>query len=276
MWDESQKYLFDVNGYLVIKDVLDPVLLGRLNDSFEASGEHLRELDRSLAMGADKFGAENRRTEFDDPFDWPDSWPLVFSDLVSHPRAVSLMLELIGDGFRYDSLKGMVMTPGTEGFVLHGGAGDPASMCYYRTLGDTIRNGLITIAYALTDVEPGDGGFACLPGSHKANYPLPDDVMNLEAGGEYLRQIPIKAGSAVVFTEALIHGTLPWVSPNDRRTIFVRYAPGAVNFRMNMLPAGYEKLEPRLTPLQRAIFRPAYFVNRESVAEIFNESAKTD
>lgn len=79
-----------------------------------------------------------------------------------------------------------------------------------------------------------------------------------------------------MFTEALIHGTLPWVSPNDRRTIFVRYAPDAVDLRMNMLPAGHEKLEPRLTPLQRAIFRPAYFVNRESVAEIFNESAKAD
>jgi ectoine hydroxylase-related dioxygenase (phytanoyl-CoA dioxygenase family) len=265
-----------VNGYLVIEDVLETTLLARLNDSFEAGGERLRERGRSLAMGAEKFGAENRRTEFDDPFDWQDPWPLVFSDLVAHPRAVSLMLELIGDGFRYDSLKGVVMTPGTEGFLLHGGAGDPASMCYYRTLGDTIRNGLVTIAYALTDVEPGDGGFACLPGSHKANYPLPDDVMNLEAGGEYLRQIPIKAGSAVVFTEALIHGTLPWVSPKDRRTIFVRYAPGAVNFRRSMLPSGYEQLEPRLTSLQRAIVRPAYFVDRESVAEIFNETAVAD
>ncbi|MFE8945322.1 hypothetical protein [Streptomyces sp. NPDC007856] len=34
---------------------------------------------------------------------------------------VELMLELIGDGFRFDTLKGTIMTRGTEGFRLHGG-----------------------------------------------------------------------------------------------------------------------------------------------------------
>jgi hypothetical protein len=46
-------------------------------------------------------------------------------------------------------------------------------------------NGLTAVAYNLTDVNPGEGGFGCIPGSHKS-----------------------KAGTAIIFTEALTHGTL--------------------------------------------------------------------
>ena len=30
-------------------------------------------------------------------------------------------------------------------------------------------NGLTVVMYALKDVNPGDGGFICVPGSHKTN-----------------------------------------------------------------------------------------------------------
>ena len=32
-------------------------------------------------------------------------------------------------------------------------------------------NGLIVVAFALAPVEEGDGGFICVPGSHRANVP---------------------------------------------------------------------------------------------------------
>ena len=39
------------------------------------------------------------------------------------------------------------------------------------------RNGCIsaglTVSFAVTDASAEDGGFACVPGSHKANFPSP-------------------------------------------------------------------------------------------------------
>ena len=36
-----------------------------------------------------------------------------------------------------------------------------------RYANDAMRNGLAVFAYQLTDVEEGDGGFCCIPSSHK-------------------------------------------------------------------------------------------------------------
>ena len=33
-----------------------------------------------------------------------------------------------------------------------------------------MRNGLMVVTFFLTHANPGDGGFACIPGSHKSNF----------------------------------------------------------------------------------------------------------
>ncbi|HZP81290.1 MAG TPA: hypothetical protein VFB21_06615 [Chthonomonadaceae bacterium] len=43
-----------------------------------------------------------------------------------------------------------------------------------------MRNGLTVVAYNLKDVNPGDGGFGCVPGSHKSNLPFPSEWRELE------------------------------------------------------------------------------------------------
>ena len=37
--------------------------------------------------------------------------------------------------------------------------------------------------------------------------------------------MPADAGSAIVFTEALAHGTWEWTGPTERRTVFLKYTP---------------------------------------------------
>ncbi|HEY4456336.1 MAG TPA: phytanoyl-CoA dioxygenase family protein [Pseudonocardiaceae bacterium] len=271
MLSEAEKFFFDVNGYLVIPDVLTPEQVVELNDAFDHGGEHIGELGFSLAQKASRFEAEHRRTEFDAPFGWPEPWGSVFRGLVALPRAVELMLETIGDGFRYDSMKGTIMQPGTEGFRLHGGGGVPGDLRFYQVLDGRISNGLMNIAYVLNDVEPGDGGFCCVPGSHKAHFPPPASVLTMETGPEHVRQITARAGSAVIFSEALIHGTLPWRGSKDRRTLFVRYSPGALLFRNDPLPEDYDSYADALTPLQRAIFEPPHFNDRPKIADLLAE-----
>ena len=48
--------------------------------------------------------------------------------------------------------------------------------------------------------------------------------------GPWVRRVPLKAGSAVVFTEALTHGTLPWTAEHERRALFYRCTPGHMAF----------------------------------------------
>ena len=67
-----------------------------------------------------------------------------------------------------------------------------------------------------------------MPGSHKTNYPrnLPQDVRHFERGAHYVVQPTAKAGDALFFTEALIHGTMPWCAEHQRRTLLYKYSPG--------------------------------------------------
>ena len=67
---------------------------------------------------------------------------------------------------------------------LHGGSHLRHSWSdhWYRYQDGLMRNGLTVITFFLTGAAEGDGGFACVPGSHKSNYLdlLPRDVRNYE------------------------------------------------------------------------------------------------
>jgi hypothetical protein len=113
------------------------------------------------------------------------------------------------------------------------------------------RSGLLVVAYNLRDVNPGDGGFGCVPGSHKANLPFPEVWRELERDLDGLvRPVTGPAGTAVIFTEAMTHGTLPWRGAGERRTLFFKYDPGPYAFGA----AYYDRDRwPDLTQRQRAI-----------------------
>ncbi len=38
-----------------------------------------------------------------------------------------------------------------------------------------------------------------------------------------ITRVPARAGSAIIFTEALFHVTLPWTAPSTRTTLFYKY-----------------------------------------------------
>ena len=75
-------------------------------------------------------------------------------------------------------------------------------------------------------MNPGDGGFACLPGSHKANFPCPDDIRLYHTHQDRMVQPAARAGDVVLFAECLMHGSLPWVAAHQRRSVIIRYNSG--------------------------------------------------
>ena len=113
-------------------------------------------------------------------------------------------------------------------------------------------------------LEEGDGGFACIPGSHKANYRPPGEVLALDADWGCVAQVAAPAGSVVIFNEALVHGTLPWRPKGRlRRSILFKCSPGYIAW--GSAPDACPIADP--TPEEEAIYQPPRRTGRTVLGE---------
>ena len=247
--DEEERYLFDLQGYLHLEGVIAPEVLGRMNGW----------LDEKSGAGP-QWKAQSGNAHLEHPITWgPD-----FLALLDHPRTMPALAELMGEYFRLDHDYAIFLQPGHGGLPLHGPKMrepyDP--LHFYHNVDGKIFCGLCVATFALTDVPAGAGGLAVIPGSHKSNYRVPEDIRVLKRSSPIVKQIPTKAGDCVIFTERLIHGTLPWQGPGIRRTLFFKYAPGSLSwenrayFPPTEIPA-IHTIEAQLTTGQRRLLRAA-------------------
>lgn len=209
--NEFERYLFDLQGFLVIENVLSNEEIATLKEL----------VDKQVAL---KNQPEATRLRFDSLL----SWGKPLRNLIDNHCITRYLSELLGEKFRldHDYLHIIREGVGPIGCFLHGGGTplDPGQ--YYLFKNGKIFSGLLAVAYELNDVHPGDGGFACIPGSHKSNFPCPQEWLNLEFENNCVKSVTVKAGDAIIFTEALTHGTLPWRGQKERRTLFFKYSPG--------------------------------------------------
>lgn len=233
-----ERYLFDLQGFLVVPDALDAEQLCMLN----------RIWDERIAQETTVDTTTQR---------WGNilSWGRPYLDLIDNPRITPYLNELLGDRFRLDHDYADLIRSGKGpiGTRLHGGSTpfDPSQ--YYRFHNGEMRNGLTVVAYNLRDVNEGDGGFGCVPGSHKSNLPFPDEWRELEHFQPFMRAVTGPAGTAIIFTEALTHGTLPWQGKGERRTLFYKFSPHPLSWAARYYNAdNYDGLTER----QQAILEP--------------------
>ena len=233
--NDEERYLFDLKGYLAVPNALSQEQVGRLNSVLD---EHI----------AAECPADMRTHRFGPLLEWGDD----YRDLIDNPSITPYLSELLGDDFRLDHVYLDVIRSGKGpiGTRLHGGAVPFNPTHYFRFEGGQMHNGLSVVAYNLKDVGPMDGGFGCVPGSHKSNYSFPDEWKEMEEPGPLVERVTGPAGTAIIFTEALTHGTLPWAGADERRTVFFKYSPHPVSWS-----AEYFDLDdyPGLTDAQRGI-----------------------
>lgn len=248
----EQRYLFDLQGFLVVDDVLTGGEVAELNAALDA-------LD--LWEEGKRRGSEHVN-EFKMHIGPVLEWGEAFRRLIDHAGIVPYLRELLGEGLRLDHEYGIFMREGAPELRLHGGATpyDPAQ--YYHFRNERMYCGLTVVSYALADAGPGDGGFCCIPGSHKSNVACPPAFKSMERTGPWLAHVPQKAGSALIFTEALTHGTLPWKAAHERRSLLFKYSPGHQSWAKRYLTG--PSLEG-FTDVQQRLLEPPYHGRREAV-----------
>lgn len=234
--NELERYLFDLQGFLVVESALTPQEIAALN----------LQINRQIAVEDQQLPCLR--------FDRLLPWGTAFRSLIDNPQITPYLTELLGSNFRldHDYLHIIRHGKGPIGTALHGG-GTPYDPCqYYTYKNGRMYNGLLAVAYNLTDVQRGEGGFGCIPGSHKSNLPFPNKWQDLEQPHPCVQAITGKAGTAIIFTESLTHGTLPWKGLQERHTLFYKYSPHPSAWARD-----YYNLEdfPELTPAQRRILK---------------------
>lgn len=235
--DDKQRYLFDLQGFVTVPDALPPDLVARLNGEID----RMMEAEAGPDATTHRFGMLMNRSP-------------IFRHLLDNPRVLPFLETLLGTDFRLDHDYADVIRQGDGpiGHRLHGGARPFRPAEYYWSGDGGLHSGLLVVAYSLEDVGEGDGGFGCVPGSHKSTFPFPDDWKDLAESHDFVKRVTGPAGSAVIFTEALVHGTLPWQGAGERRTMFYKYSPAPISWaRFYYDGSAYDDLTPR----QRAILR---------------------
>lgn len=246
-----QKYLFDLNGYLVLDNVLTADHCGRLVEELY----RLSEVPNDQLPGGvahDETGPGELRLA-----DITSVGP-VFADLIDLPPVIDVLKEVIHRELRLEISYAFIRKNGFSGLDLHGGGhwdGNGQDLQFtYRHFNGNIFCGNTVVAFNLTDVSEEEGGFICVPGSHKANFPIPDrwkDVSSGDYDPGLIRSVPCNAGSVVIFPEALCHGASPRRSGRDRVSLFYKY--NHVGMKWRTFFPDRDALE-RMTPNQRSFY----------------------
>lgn len=227
--NEQERFVFDTQGCLLLPDILSQSEVDRLVKGFP------RDSIGEVVLEAPDDNSHHHILSYEEP---------LFRELINHPGVLPYLEALLTDpdgdypGNRSVILEHeytMYLRPGVRGPTFHNG-GTPFNPWYNYTVRDgKIFCTLLTVTWLLNDVAENDGGFWYIPGSHQANFPMPDGLKDYSWVPDCAVQPTARAGSAIIFTEALVHGTRPWQADHDRYVLFYKYIPGHMALGINNL-----------------------------------------
>lgn len=251
-------FLFDLNGYLVLKNVASPELLARLNAAFDEFppleyGEWWRNAMRRDYNGATGFELHN----------CVEAGP-AFEELIDHPGWINYLRHYCGEensyvaGLFIDECIASIRRSGGH-HPVHSGGHRAALRNKYLYEHGVFRCGQCNVILALADVGPGDGPTMVIPGSHKSNFPHPNagSYANLDRMDHLEGAIPVymNAGDALLFVDGIMHGGSSRTNEGgERRVTIFRYGVswGATRYGFTYSQA----LLDRLTPERRKLLQP--------------------
>lgn len=262
------EYMFDLQGFLLLKNAIDADHVAQLNailDEITGLKPPMRVGDWYGCVHAHSYGGREginlqQIYEAGEPFE----------RLIDHPRWIEMIQHFVGGEGSFDYHHGPLFIdenfanlrgPG-EAIGLHSGGHSGAKRNQFRYHNGHFQCGQVNILLALTDIGPGDGATMIIPGSHKSNFIHPQlESSRMKKGGTAsvdgvagAIEIHMQKGDAILFTDAVSHGSAERINKGERRIVVYRYGPSWGFFR-HPYRASHELLE-RLTPARRDIVWP--------------------
>ena len=263
--NEREKFLFDLQGFLVVPDFLTQAEVNEFNAAVDANMDKRGDDDNHALGDSRTLVGTHRRGMFTGMLTWPKPWCQPFREIIVHKKAIPYLNAIHGRGWRLDHSP-FILTADldSEGLILHGSTNHQFfGAAYYIYTNGQMRCGMVVLQYQLADVEEGDGGLCVIPGSHKANFPCPAEIREWEVNREVVYNIPAKAGDMIIFNEATIHGTLPWTNrERERRSLLVRYSPKYLHYAGGYYESELPEWVNELTEAQRSVLEPPYIYDR--------------
>jgi len=235
MVSEKQQEQFEKDGFLVLEDFLCDAELETCAQEIHRLHELAADLEKQNDSAMKHFQREpyakdkqqaglpvlrkiEQTREFSD----------VFRDLAAHPKLISVVQNLIGEDlllFRST----LMLKP-----AFHGSAHAFHQDSAYWPMDPPA---LVTVSIALTESTPDNGCIQVIPGSHRWGMQewglIAQNTDKAQANRNDIDtsgaiEVPLKAGSAVMFHSLTVHGSGPNKTAYPRHTALYAYFPPTV------------------------------------------------
>jgi ectoine hydroxylase-related dioxygenase (phytanoyl-CoA dioxygenase family) len=243
---ELNRYLYDLQGYLVVEDVLSAEEVAEMNACIDAHAPLIpedwetRSKEERLGLyNIYRFGMAGGSYESGPGF---LGWGNAFVKLMDHPVVMDIMRLQLGDCFRLDRIFGMRMRKGMPSGRLHSdyGASEPFTRAepgkFYPQPAHQALHGFGVAVFNLTDSGPETGGLRVIPGSHNSHFRLPQSIRKDEFTDVVVCP-HAPAGSVTLFSEATTHGTQTWTADHERRSLLYKYCASQLTWSRTRVTA---------------------------------------
>ena len=261
---EELDFLFDVRGYRILRNALSSEQLAAINGYIDRS--NWQDLEPGTWLGdveTHTYGSKDG-INFQNIIEGGD----VFEQCIDHPAWVDQVTRYMPeeDGMTLHIDENFINVRAAGGFIpVHSGGSLIRFTSTFRNHAGKWMVGQINVLMALQDIGYGDGCTTIIPGSHKSVTKHPVDAPDDEGKMGWQRgitgadtigmvQAHLKAGDALMFTDAIMHGSMPRTNPGYRRVMIYRYSPHLMAPRFNYIPS--DELLARVTPRQRKMIQP--------------------
>jgi ectoine hydroxylase-related dioxygenase (phytanoyl-CoA dioxygenase family) len=213
---DAEKFLFDIQGYLILRQAIDRDLIEAL-DRAVVQNEAL-DHDESWADGLPVVRGQHfivdHNIEHQVRLNGLPRLDPVFDRLIAHPSVLPYLKEFMGE-------PQLVNTWSISKYEGRGATGwhNGLPTEEYTVRNGVIRSPMVNVVTMLTPNHPGDGCFTVIPGSHKRNLNLNQQwkTTGLDTPGAI--EVTGDPGDVMIFTEALTHAGAAKTTTRRRTTL---------------------------------------------------------
>ncbi len=231
---QDLKFEFDVLGYVHLRQALPQEEVA----TYRAWVDEVKQTDVKELNQADPAALSNQMNR---PLSRVIDADPRFARFLDHPVVEPLLVEFLGEAYRHIDNDLYFTHPGYAGGHWHRGVRAHPSG---HVVDDKFICPMVKVFYCLTDVGPGEGEFVVVPGSHKAQFEI--DIERVDLPGQHIFD-DVAAGDIIIFNEALLHNGRPNPSGKTRQTIIMNLgrADAGVWAGYRPLPATLESVSRR-------------------------------